>query len=117
MFLESYADLDDARVELLMGMGRIREAAAVRAEHGDMLKAVEILSAPATYSVDHVRPTIEYLLTGLRRGFTLGIIPTSGTIASKLLLHGNRLNESTISAMTERESNEVSPSHPFNQQV
>jgi hypothetical protein len=108
-FLENHG-LDEARVELLIDLGRIPEAAEILAKRGNMLKAVEILSAPATYSVDHVRPMIEYLLTGLRRGLTLGVLPISSPIASKLLVRAGRLDKS---AMTKKEADEVSPSHPF----
>ena len=102
-FLEDY-DLDEARIELLIDLDRILEAAGIHAKNGDMLKAVILLSAPATYSADHVRPTIEYLLMGLRRGLTLGVLPTSSPAVSRLLVHADRLDKS---AMTEQEVDEV----------
>ena len=110
-FLEEY-DLDEARVELLIDLGRILKAAAVHAKNGDMLKAVRLLSAPATYSVDHVRPTIEYLLIGLRRGLTLGVPPISSPVVSKLLVWADQLDKS---AMTEQEVDEVGLSVLFGQ--
>ena len=103
-FLES-CDLDEARIELLIDLGRIREAAGVHAKNGDMLGAVQVLTAPTTHSVDHVRPMIEYLLTGLRRGLTLGMIPKSSPSTSKLLGYADRLDKSV---MTEQEVDEVS---------
>jgi hypothetical protein len=109
-FLENQ-DLDEARVELLTDMGRIRDAAGVHAKNGNMLKAVELLNAPATYNADYVRPTIEYLLTGLRRALTIGVLPISSPIASKLLVRADRLDKS---AMTKQEVNEVSASRSFN---
>ena len=111
MFLEKHTTLDDARVKLLIDLGRILEAARVYAKNGNILKAVKILSAPATYSVDHARPMIEYLLTGLHRSLTLGILSASSPTASKLLIHADRLDRSV---MTKQEIYEVSPSHPFN---
>jgi hypothetical protein len=78
-----------------------------------MLKAVDMLSAPATYNVDHVRPMIEYLLTGLRRGLTLGVLPISSP-SLQSYLYADRLDKS---AMTKQEANEVSPSHPFDWRV
>ena len=114
MFLENNRDLDEARVKLLIDLGRILEAAGVHAQNGNMLKAVEILAVPATYSVDHVRPTIEYLLTGLRRSLTLGILPASSPIASKLLARTDRLEKS---AMTAQEVDEVSPSRTLDRRV
>lgn len=114
MFLENNRDLDEARVKLLIDLDRILEAAGVHAQNDKLLKAVEILTAPATYSVDHVRPTIEYLLTGLRRSFTLGILPASSPIASKLLARTGRLEKS---AMTTQEVDEVIPSRPLDRRV
>jgi len=105
-------NLDEARIELLTDLGRIVEAAAVHAKNNDMLKAVMLLSAAATYSVDHVRPMIDYLLTGLRQGLTLGVPPMSNPITSKLLARVDRLDKT---AMTKKELDEVSPSpHSIN---
>lgn len=114
MFLEKRPYLYNARVELLIGFGRILEAAAICAENGNMLKAVKILSAPATYSVDHARPMIDYLLTGLRKSLTLGVVPAFSPTASKLLEHTDRLDK-TI--MTEPEIDEVNHFHPFNRRA
>ena len=108
-FLEEY-DLDEARVKLLMELGRVLKAAGIHAKNGDMLKAVEILTASA-HNVDHARPAIEYLLTGLRRTLTLGVLPTSSPIGSKLLVFADRVNKN---AMMEQEIDEVCLSYPFN---
>ena len=102
--------LDDADVTLLIDSGRIREAAEIHARNGNMLEAVEILTA-SSRGVDHVRPTIEYLLTGLRQGLTFGVLPTPSSITSRLLVIADQLDKS---AMTEGEIDEVSPSHSFN---
>jgi len=102
-FLEDY-DLDEARVKLLMELGRVTKAAAIHAKNGNILKAVEILTASGL-SVDHVRHAIEYLLTGLRRSLTLGVLPASNSTASKLLVYADKLDEGAI---TEQEANEVS---------
>ena len=109
-FLEDY-DLDEARVKLLKVLGRVLEAAEIHVKNDDVLKAVEILSAPTTYSGDHARPAIEYLLTGLRQGLTLGVLPESDSIVSKLLVLADRLDNRT---MTGPEVSEASPSCPFN---
>ena len=109
-FLDNH-NLDEARIKLLVDLGRILEAAKIHAKNGDMLKAVEILNVSATHGVSFVRPTIEYLLTGLRRGLTLGVLSTSSPTISKLLVRAGRLNKN---AMTEQELDEVSPPHPFN---
>jgi len=101
---------DDAHVTLLIDSGRIREAAEIHARSGNLLEAVETLTASA-HGVDHVRPTIEYLLTGLRQSLTFGILPTPGSIASRLLVIADQLDKS---AMTEGEIDEVSPSHSSN---
>ena len=114
MFLEKRPDLEDARVKLLIDVGRVLEAAEIYAKNGNMLKAVRILSAPATYSADHARRTIEYLLTGLRRSLTFGVHPGSNPTASKLLGYADRLDRSV---MTEQEIDEVSLSHPFSWQA
>jgi len=108
-FLEDY-DLDEARAELLVQLGRVLTAAEIHAKNGNMLKAVKILTASA-HRVDHVRPTIEYLLTGLWRGLTFGVLPTSDSIASKLLVLAVWLDES---AMTEQEVDEACLSRLFN---
>jgi len=112
-FLENY-DLDEARIELLIDLGRILEAAAIQAKNGDILKAVRLLSAPATYSAGHVRPTIEYLLIGLRRGLTLGVPSTSSPVVSELLVRADQLDKS---AMTEQETDEVGLSISLGQLV
>jgi len=114
VFLEKHPYLDNARVELLMDLGRILEAAQIHAKNGNMLKAGRLLSEPATYSVDHARPMIDYLLTGLRQSLTLGVVPASSPTASKLLGLADRLDK-TI--MTEQEIDEVNPSHPFNRRA
>jgi hypothetical protein len=112
-FLKDY-DLDDARVELLIKLDRILEAADIPARNGDMLKAVDILSASAAHSVDHARQMSKYLLTGLQRGFTLGVVPKRSSVASKLLALTDRLDKSAI---TKQEVNEVSPLDPFTQRI
>ena len=109
-FLEEYG-LDEARIELLIELGRIPEAAEIHVKNGDVLKAVEMLSMPAAHGVDHVRPMIEYLLTGLRRGLTLGVLPSSSPVTSKLLVLADRLDKT---AMTAQEVDEVSLSHQLN---
>lgn len=114
MFLENHVDLDDARAELLVIMSRIREAAGIYAKNYNMLRAVEILNASATRSVDHERLKIKYLLAGLRRGFAFGSTRTSSSVASKLLALADHLDKS---AMSGREVNDVSSSHPSHRQV
>ena len=114
MFLEEHAGLDDARVKLLIDLGRVLEAAEIHARNSNMLKAVRILSAPATYSANNAQRMIEYFLTGLRRSLTLGVHPGSSPTASKLLAYADRLDRSV---MTEQETDEVSPSHPSSWQV
>ena len=101
-FLEEYG-LDEARTELLIELGRVPEAAGIYAKNGDMLKAVEILTASA-HNIHHVRPAIEYLLTGLRRTLTLGILPMASAAASKLLVIADQLDTSFV---TEQEVGEV----------
>ena len=113
VFLEDY-DLDEARAELLIHFGRILDTAATHARDGDMLKAVEMLSTSAPYNVDHARQMIKYLLTGLQRGLTLGVVPKLSSIASQLLTLVDRLNKSAI---RKQEANEVSPLHPFTWRV
>ena len=108
-FLEDY-DLDEARVKVLKGLGRILKLAEIYVKN-DVLEAVEILSAPATYSGDHARPAIEYLLTGLRQGLTLGVLPESDSTVSKLLVLADRLDDRV---MTGQEVNEASPSRRSN---
>lgn len=112
-FLES-SDLDDARIKLLLELGRILEAAAIHAKNGDMLKAVEMMSTSTTHRVDIVRRKVEYLLTGLRRGFTLGITPSTSSTISRLLVFADQLGKAT---MTDQESSEVSLSRLFSRQV
>ena len=112
-FLEDY-DLDEARAEMLKGSGRVLESAGIHAQEGDMLKAVETLTASAVHSVDNIRPTIEYLLTGLWRGLTFGVLPASTPIVSELLGLADRLDRR---AMTKQEVDEVRYSHPFNRKV
>ena len=75
-----------------------------------MLKAVETLTASTVHSVDHMRPAIEYLLTGLWRGMTFGA-PTPGPTVSELLGFVGKLERS---AMTKQQVNEVSLPYPFN---
>ena len=111
-FLKDY-DLDEARVKLLKELGRILEVAEIHARNGDLLKAVEMLTA-SSHDIDHARPAIEYLLTGLRRDLTLRVPSTPSPIVPKLLKLGDRLNKS---AMTEEEIAEASSSHPFDQRV
>ena len=105
--LEDYG-LDEARVKLLGQLGRVPEAAAIRAKNGDMMKAVEMLTASAARSVDHVRPAIEYLLTGLRQGLSFGVSPTSSLVVSRLLALAERLQKRV---MKKREVDEVRPVH------
>ena len=105
-FLEEY-DLDEARIKLLIRMGRILDAAETHAKDGDMLKAVEMLSTSAAHDIGHARQMIKYLLTGLQRGFTFGVLPKSSSAAVKLLVRADRLDKS---AMTKQEADEVSPS-------
>jgi hypothetical protein len=112
-FLEDY-DLNEARVKLLIRSGRILDAAETHAKDGDMLKAVEMLSASAAHDIGHARQMIKYLLTGLQRGFTLGELPKSGSATVKLLVCADRLDKS---AMTKQEADEVRPSHLFDRQV
>ena len=105
MFLEGHR-LDEAHIILLIELGRILKAAEIHVKNGDALKAVEILTAPATYSADHARPAIKYFLAELRQGLTFGVLPTSGSVASKLLVLADQLDKSV---MTEQEVDEVSP--------
>lgn len=109
-FLEDY-DLDEARIKLLRELGRIREAAEVHAKNGDMLKAIEMLTAPG-HNADHALPAIKYLLTGLWQNLTLGALPTSNPIVLELLVLADRLDES---AMAGPEADEVSIYRPSNQ--
>ena len=106
-FLENRADLNDAHARMLIDLGRICDAAEIYAKNSNTLKAVKILSEPTTYSVNHVRPMINYLMTGLWRDLSLGMPPASSSTASKLLAYADRLDES---AMSEQEIDEVSPS-------
>lgn len=102
--------MDEARAEMLKGSGRVLESAEIHANEGDMLKAVETLTTSAANNDDHVRPMIEYLLTGLWRGLTFGKPPTSTPIVSELLGFADKLDRS---AMTKQEINEASYSRPF----
>lgn len=97
-------------MKLLVQLDRIPEAAEVYAKNWDMLKAVELLTTHDNHGVDYVRRTIEYLLTGLRRGLTLGVLPTSSPTVPKLLSFTGRLNKGV---MTKRELDEVNLSHQF----
>ncbi|KAF9642213.1 P-loop containing nucleoside triphosphate hydrolase protein, partial [Thelephora ganbajun] len=98
-------NLDEARLKLLIELGRILEAAEIHAKNNDMLKAVETLSKSAARGVDHMRPMIKYLLTGLRRGFTFGVPPSSTSpTASRLLALADQLDKSI---MTEQEVDEL----------
>lgn len=101
--MEDY-DLDEARAEMLKESGKVLESAGIHAKEGDMMKAVETLTS-VIRSVDHVRPTIKYLLTGLWRGLTFGVPPTSTPIVSELLGLTGRLDRN---AMTKQELNEAS---------
>jgi hypothetical protein len=111
-FLEDY-ELDEARLKVLMELGRVTKAAAIHVKNGNIVKAVEILTA-STRSVDHMRPAIEYLLTGLRQSLTFGVLPASSPTASKLLVYADQLDKG---AMTEQETEEVCPSYPFGPRV
>jgi hypothetical protein len=108
-FLEDY-DMDEARAQMLKESGRVLESAEVHANEGDLLKAVETLTASAVHNDTHVRPTIEYLLAGLWRGLTFGVPPTSTPIVSELLVFASKLDRR---AMTKQEVEEASHSHPF----
>lgn len=103
VFLKDY-DLDEARIKLLVQLGRILEAADIHAKNWDMLKAVELLTANDVHDIDGVRRTIEYLLIGLQRSLTIGVLPASSPTVSKLLLFAGRLDKG---AMTRQELNEV----------
>lgn len=54
VFLKDY-DLDEARIKLLVQLGRILEAADIHAKNWDMLKAVELLTANDVHDIDGVR--------------------------------------------------------------
>lgn len=106
-FLEDL-DLDEARVKLLLELGRVLEAAAIYAKNGDILTAVETLKTSIAHGVDLVRPATEYLLTGLRRAFTLGIGVTPSSASptiSRLLELAGQLDKVSV---TEQEWAEVS---------
>lgn len=105
-FLEDY-DLDEARAEMLKESGKVLESAGIHANEGNMLKAVETLTASADQNVDHERPAIEYLLTGLWQGLTFGALPTSTPIVLDLLGLADKLDRSV---MTQQEVDEASPS-------
>jgi hypothetical protein len=108
-FLED-GGLEEARVKLLLKLDRTLEAAAIYAKKGDILKAVETLSPFIARNVDFARRMIEYLLIGLRPGFTLGFTPSGNPTISKLLSFANQLEK--IATM-EQEFNEVGFSHLF----
>lgn len=111
-FLE-HEGLYEARIKLLLELGRIVEAAAVHAKNGNMLEAVETLNTSAARDVDLLRRMIEYLSKGLRPGFTLGVLPSSPSpTISRLLVLADQLDEA---AMTEPGFDEVSlhPPPPF----
>ena len=90
---------------MLKESGKVLESARIHAEEGDMLKAVETLTTSTVQSVDHVRPAIEYLLTGLWRSLTIGAPPSSTPIVSELLGLATRLDRD---AMTQQEADEAS---------
>ena len=96
--------MDEARVKLLKELGRIREAAEIYAKNGELLKAVEILTVSTAHNASYARPAVEYLLTGLRRYLTLGVLTTSNPIASKLLALADQLDKR---AVPKQEVNEV----------
>jgi len=103
--------MDEARAKVLVQLGRISEAVQIHAKNGDMLKAAEMLDTPVTLSLDLLQLMAKYLLTGLQQSLTLGVPPESGSIASKLLVLADRLDES---AMKGQEAYEVNPLHLFN---
>ena len=113
MFLKN-CSLDEARAKLLVQLGRILEAAEVYAKNWDMLKAVELLTTSDTHDVDFARRRIEYLLAGLQRDLTIGLLPTSSPTASKLLSFTGRLDKG---AMTKQEVNEVNIFYGFDLRV
>lgn len=108
-FLEDY-DLDEARAEMLKDSGRVLESAEIHANEGDMLKAVETLATSSVHNDDRARPMIEYLLAGLWRGLTFGVLPTSTPIVLELLQFADKLDRT---AMTKQEADEASRSHIF----
>ena len=114
-FLKDW-ELDEAHTKLLTELGRVLEAAAIYAKKGDLVKAVETLSASATHHVDHAQQILQYLLTGLRRSFTLGITitqTTSSTI-SRLLVLADQLHKS---AEMKQGFDEVRSSHSFSGRI
>ena len=108
-FVEDW-ELDEARIKLLTEQDRVLEAADIHAKNGKLLKAIETLNVSATRSAEHVRRIIQYLLAGLRRGFTFGFAmtpsPPSATL-QKFLALADGIDES---AKMERGFDEVSPS-------
>lgn len=102
--------MDDARAKMLKESGRVLESAEIHANEGDMLKAVETLTDSAVHNGEHARTTIEYLLAGLWRGLTFGVLPTSTPIVSELLALASKLDRR---AMTKQEVDEVSHFHSF----
>ena len=108
-------DLDEAHAKVLLELGRVLDAADFYAKKGRMLRAVETLAVSAARSVGRERRMIEYLLAGLRRGFTFGTPPSFiGATISRLLVLADQLDKS---AMTEQETHEVSSSHSFSRQT
>ena len=95
-------------------MGRFLEAAEIYVNNGNMLKAVKTLIDPATYSGDHARPAIEYLLAGLRSELTFGALPESCPTVPRLLGYVDRLEKSV---MTEQEIDEASFSNPLDRRL
>jgi len=106
-FLEDY-DMDEARAKVLIQLGRISDAAQIHAKNGDMLKAAETLDTSTIRSTENLRLMAKCIITGLRRSLTLGVVPKSGSIASKLLVLADRLDKN---AMKEQEVHEVSAPH------
>ena len=100
-------DLDEIRVKLLVELNRVLEAAAIHAENGDMLKAVETLSTSTARGADFVQRMTEYLLTALRPSFTLGMTTAplpAGSTVPRLLMLADQLDQATV---PEKEFNEV----------
>lgn len=102
--------MGEMRAEMLKESGRVLESAEIHANEGDMLKAVETLTAPAVHSEENARPTIEYLLTGLWRGLAFGTLPNPASVTSELLRFADKLDRE---AMTKQEVDEVRYSRSF----
>ena len=113
-FLEDHTELDDARILLLTGMGRILEVAEIHANSGNMLKAVRALIKPADYRGNHARPAIEYLLAGIRSELTFGALPDSCQTVPKLLRCEDQLEKNL---MTEQEIDEVRSPNSLDRRV